>query len=59
MTRNTVDSYAAGLTTRPVADTAAATLRWMSDEPEAVRHGGLSGDKEAVLLRKWATRPAG
>ena len=42
-------SYAAGLTTRPVAETARDTLAWAREHPDAVRTG-LSREREAEVL---------
>lgn len=46
-------SFAAGLTTRPIADTARDTLAWIRSEP-AHERTGLTLEEEAELLRKWA-----
>lgn len=48
-------SLAAGLVTRPVAETARSTLRWMA-EPNAVRRGGLDSADETIVLRNWHAR---
>ncbi len=44
---------AAGLTTRPVADTARDTLAWVRSEP-GVDVGGLTREQEAEVLRRAA-----
>jgi 2'-hydroxyisoflavone reductase len=46
---------AAGLVTRPVADTAADTLSWLRSEPEATVTG-LTADEESELLASWHAR---
>lgn len=46
-------SFAAGLATRPIADTARDTLAWMRSEPSYTRTG-LTADEEAELLVAWA-----
>jgi nucleoside-diphosphate-sugar epimerase len=45
-------SFAAGLTTRPIADTARDTLAWIRSEPSSARTG-LSLEEEAELLKEW------
>ena len=64
---NVSKAVAAGLTFRPLADTARAALDWHATRPEADRkiteEGGrnkLSPDKEAAILAAWdvAQRPA-
>lgn len=52
MTHDVAPALAAGLTTRPLAETAAATLAWLRDTPEH-RTTGLTEDEEAELLRRW------
>jgi 2'-hydroxyisoflavone reductase len=49
MGRDVSASFAAGLTTRPLAETARDTLAWVRDEPDAVRTG-LSREKEREVL---------
>jgi len=50
-------AFAAGLTTRPIGETAADTLAWLRANPEAPRTG-LSRAEEQDLLDDWhATRP--
>jgi 2'-hydroxyisoflavone reductase len=46
---------AAGLTTRPVAETARDTVAWVDATPGAVRTG-ISGDRERELLTAWGAR---
>jgi len=48
-------SCAAGLVTRPVADTARDTLAWLREQPEPVV-SGLSRETEAELLQAWHQR---
>lgn len=46
----------AGLTFRPVTETAADTLAWYKDQPEARRsklRAGLTPEREAEALRAW------
>ncbi|MDQ4051916.1 MAG: NAD-dependent epimerase/dehydratase family protein [Actinomycetota bacterium] len=45
-------SFAAGLTTRPIADTARDTLAWTRSEPSYPRTG-LTLEEEADLLSAW------
>ena len=51
---------AAGLTYRPLADTAASTLAWWREQPEDRRlqplRAGVSPDSEAALLSAWRRR---
>nr|MDT0658438.1 NAD-dependent epimerase/dehydratase family protein [Micromonospora sp. DSM 115978] len=56
LTRDVSSALAAGLAPRPVAETAAATLRWMTAEPDAVRRGGLDRADEETILRAWHAR---
>lgn len=49
-------AYAAGLTFRPLADTAAATLQWYRARPTAEQEkarAGLAPDREAAVLAAW------
>lgn len=48
-------AYAAGLTTRPLADTARDTLAWQRADPTAARTG-LSRADEAAVLAAWHAR---
>ncbi|MEP9363208.1 NAD-dependent epimerase/dehydratase family protein [Nocardioides sp. CN2-186] len=45
-------SYAAGLATRPVADTARDTLAWLRATPDATVTG-IGREREAALLAAW------
>ena len=45
-------SYAAGLRTRPLADTARDTLAWLRETPEAAV-SGISRTDEAEVLAAW------
>ena len=56
LARDVTASLAAGLVTRPVAESARTTLRWMAAEPDAVRRGGLEPADETVVLREWHAR---
>jgi len=61
-------AVAAGLTTRPLADTVQATLAWLDDEyvpgvterggayEPGVRHPGITPEREAELLAEWNAR---
>ncbi|KAA1417827.1 NAD-dependent epimerase/dehydratase family protein [Nocardioides humilatus] len=48
-------SLAAGLTLRPVAETAAATLAWLRDHPDAPVTG-IDRERERELLAAWRAR---
>ena len=48
-------SYAAGLRTRPLADTARDTLAWLRDEPDAPV-AGIDRASEAEVLDAWRNR---
>lgn len=52
LTHDVGPALAAGLTIRPLAETAAATLAWFRAAPEP-RLTGLTEDEEAELLRRW------
>ena len=51
MSFNTQKAYAAGLVTRPLADTIIDTLQWRNTNKEPLKTG-LSSEKEAELLKK-------
>ena len=51
-------SARAGLTVRPVADTARDTLEWMKDNDDAPRTG-MSRDREAEVIAAWDARSRG
>lgn len=51
--RDTSPALAAGLATRPVARTAADTLKWVRGDPGPHEPAGLSAAAEAALLRTW------
>jgi 2'-hydroxyisoflavone reductase len=59
LTRDVTDSLAAGLRTRPLAETARRTLEWMTADPGAVKPGGLATEDETNVLREWHARRAG
>jgi hypothetical protein len=46
----------AGLTVRPLAETARDTLSWMRGRDGAVT--GLTADEEGAVLAAWHARPA-
>jgi 2'-hydroxyisoflavone reductase len=56
--RDAGPSLAAGLVTRPVADTARETLAWMRAHPEAARTG-LSREHERRVLDAWRAQASG
>lgn len=58
LSRDVTASLAAGLRTRPIAETAARTLEWLRTHPDDVRRGGLEPADEAKVLREWSTRIA-
>jgi len=53
LSRDVGASLAAGLRTRPVAETVRDTLGWLAGQPDAVGRCGLTADDEAALLREW------
>lgn len=53
LSRDAGPALVAGLSTRPVAETAADTLAWLTGTPGAPRPDGLTADDEAALLREW------
>lgn len=55
LTHDPRPARAAGLTTRPVAETAADTLAWWRAEPDATLTG-LTADEESELLATWRAR---
>lgn len=48
-------AYSAGLTTRPIADSARDTLAWLRETPDAPV-AGLNRDEEAEVLAAWRSR---
>lgn len=58
MSRDVTASIAAGLTTRPLADTARLTREWLASTSDAVPPGGLAPVDEANVLREWHARVA-
>jgi 2'-hydroxyisoflavone reductase len=48
-------SYAAGMVTRPLAETARDTLAWLREEPDAPV-AGLDRASEAEVLEAWRSR---
>jgi hypothetical protein len=59
LTRDVTDSLAAGLRTRPLAETTRRTLEWMNADPGVVKPGGLATEDETNVLREWHVRRAG
>jgi len=61
LSRDTTDSIEAGLSSRPLADTARATLDWWRAERDgaaadgAARRAGLTAEEEAGVLAAWHT----
>lgn len=53
LSRDVGPALATGLPTRPVAETAADTLAWLTRTPGAPQPDGLAADTEAALLREW------
>lgn len=53
LTHEVGPALTAGLTIRPLSDTAAATLDWFTGDPDATPPTGLTGAEEAELLRRW------
>ncbi len=51
-------AFAAGLETRPLADTVRDTLEWVGSGEAPVTEAGLARAKEERLLRAWAERSA-
>ncbi|CAN5163293.1 SDR family oxidoreductase [soil metagenome] len=52
LSHDVAPTYAAGLTTRPIADTARDTLAWARAHPDVARTG-LSCEHEARVLTAW------
>jgi 2'-hydroxyisoflavone reductase len=55
--RHVGPALASGLSTRPLAETAADTLAWLTTAPDAPQPDGLAAGDEAALLREWDARP--
>lgn len=55
MEHDVTPSFAAGLATRPIAETARDTLAWLRTTPSAARTG-LTLEEEAELLAAWRSR---
>ncbi|WP_148616263.1 NAD-dependent epimerase/dehydratase family protein [Nocardioides rubriscoriae] len=58
MRRDVSASFAAGLSTRPTAETARDTLAWLREHPDAERTG-LSREHERAVLDAWRSRSVG
>jgi 2'-hydroxyisoflavone reductase len=57
---NCEKAYAAGLTFRPLADTARDTLTWYHSRPadqQARARAGIAPAKEQAVLAAWHSRP--
>jgi 2'-hydroxyisoflavone reductase len=52
MAHDVAPSFAAGLTTRPLSETARDTLAWLGATPDA-EITGLTRDEEAEVLAAW------
>lgn len=62
MSVNCAKAFAAGLTVRPLADTAKQTLDWYKSRPAAEQEkarAGLSSEREQVVLAAWHASRAG
>ncbi|MBB6628149.1 hypothetical protein H5V45_12540 [Nocardioides sp. KIGAM211] len=55
MAHDVTASYDAGLVTRPLSETAADTIRWLQETPDAVVTG-WSREDEAAVLAAWRER---
>ncbi|MBB6628151.1 NAD-dependent epimerase/dehydratase family protein [Nocardioides sp. KIGAM211] len=55
MAHDVTASYDAGLVTRPLSETAADTIRWLQETPDAVV-SGWSREDEAAVLAAWRER---
>ena len=56
------EGYSAGLTFRPLADTAKDTLTWYHGRPAAEQEkarNGLASDKEKTVLAEWRAKQGG
>ncbi len=53
LSRDVTDALAAGLTPRPLADTARDTLAWLATGPTRKPWAGITRDDEAQLLTAW------
>lgn len=57
MTRDVEPAFAAGLTQRPLADTARDTLAWWHDgTPKPEPRAGITAEQEAAVLAAWHAR---
>ena len=56
MTRDVTPALQAGLSTRPLVDTARDTYAWLQTTPDRTLRAGLDPDDEADLLRSWHDR---
>lgn len=57
MTRVADDALAAGLTQRPLAETARDTLAWLNDgTPKPEPRAGITAQEEAAVLTAWRNR---
>lgn len=59
MARDVTPSLDAGLTTRPLGDTARDTLGWLRTQPGAGSRTGLSREHEQRVLAAWHAQPRG
>ncbi|MFD0594273.1 NAD-dependent epimerase/dehydratase family protein [Catellatospora coxensis] len=59
LSRDVSDALAAGLSPRPVGDTARDTLAWLATGPTRKPWAGITRDDESALLATWkSTHPA-
>ena len=57
MTRDTTPSLQAGLSIRPLADTARDTLAWLATDPKVAIRSGITPSDESAVLAAWHNRP--
>ena len=58
-THSSAKGVAAGLTTRPLAETVRGTLDWwhaLPDDARGKRLAGMSAEKETEVLKAWADK---
>ena len=57
MARDTRPSLEAGLSIRPLADTARDTLEWLATGPTIKMVAGIAPSDESAVLAEWRNRP--
>lgn len=55
--RDTGPSLEAGLSIRPLADTARDTLEWLATGPNVRMSAGITPFDESAVLAEWHNRP--